>query len=88
MGRGGIVGEGECDNEKRRTTSVFARCSFYDPHLALSPSTMPYQCPNRSPDCNSLPNLNLHADEQISLLSSPSHPEDPPSHAMAKMSTS
>lgn len=27
--------EGVCDNEKRRTTSVFARCSFCDPHLAL-----------------------------------------------------
>lgn len=30
------LGRGVCDNEKRRTTSVFARCSFCDPHLALS----------------------------------------------------
>lgn len=28
-------GRGVCDNEKRRTTSVFARCSFCDPYLAL-----------------------------------------------------
>ncbi|CAG04683.1 unnamed protein product [Tetraodon nigroviridis] len=48
------------------------------------PSTMPYQSPNRSPDCNSLPNLNLHADEQIVPLSNPPHPEDPPSHASEK----
>lgn len=37
-GRGGGewgAREGVCDNEKRRTTSVFARCSFCDPHLAL-----------------------------------------------------
>lgn len=53
--------------------------------LFHSPSTMPYQSPNLSPDCNSLPNLNLHAGEQIAPLSSPPHPEDPPSHAMAKM---
>lgn len=33
---GGVTGVGGvCDNEKRRTTSVFARCSFCDPHLAL-----------------------------------------------------
>lgn len=59
-----------------------------DKALFHSPSTRPYQSPHRSPDCNSLPNLNLHADEQISPPSSPSHPEDPPSHAMAKMSAS
>lgn len=39
-----------------------------DKTLFHSPSTMPYQSPDRGPDRNSLPNLNLHADEQISLL--------------------
>lgn len=32
---GGREGGSVCDNEKRRTTSVFARCAFCDPHLAL-----------------------------------------------------